>query len=69
MKLDEFDLAELLDQQRSQQGECFLTEDEHAIAPEREAEFNRWYNEEHVPERLAIPGFRKARRFKAIGSE
>ena len=36
------------------------------IAPEREEEFNRWYNEEHVPERLAIPGFKRARRFKAL---
>ena len=39
------------------------------IKPEREEEFNRWYNEEHVPERLAIPGFRKARRFKAVEGE
>jgi len=36
------------------------------IKPEREEEFNRWYNEEHVPERLAIPGFTNARRFKAV---
>ena len=36
------------------------------IAPEHEAEFNRWYDEEHIPERLSIPGFLSARRFRAI---
>ena len=29
-----------------------------------EEEFNRWYNDEHVPERLEIPGYVSARRFK-----
>jgi hypothetical protein len=28
-----------------------------------EEEFNAWYDEEHLPERLAIPGFRSARRW------
>lgn len=36
------------------------------IPPEHEEEFNRWYNEEHVPERLSIPGIVRARRFQAI---
>jgi hypothetical protein len=36
------------------------------IAPEHEDEFNRWYDEEHVPERLSIPGFLSARRFRAL---
>ena len=31
--------------------------------PEMEEEFNAWYDEEHLPERLAIPGFRSARRW------
>ena len=35
------------------------------IDPEHEEEFNRWYNEEHLPERAHCPGFRSARRFKA----
>ena len=39
------------------------------IDPEHEADFNRWYNEEHVPERLAIPGFVRARRFRALSGE
>ncbi len=34
------------------------------VAPEHEAEFNRWYDEEHLPERLEIPGYISARRFK-----
>ena len=31
-----------------------------------EAEFHRWYEEEHLTERMAIPGFITARRFQAI---
>ncbi|HEY0248148.1 MAG TPA: DUF4286 family protein [Gryllotalpicola sp.] len=34
------------------------------IDPDYEDEFNRWYLEEHLPERLGLPGFRSARRFK-----
>jgi hypothetical protein len=30
-----------------------------------EEEFNAWYDEEHLAERLAIPGFRSARRWVA----
>jgi hypothetical protein len=33
--------------------------------PGMEEEFNAWYDEEHLPERLAIPGFRSARRWVA----
>ncbi len=36
------------------------------IEPEHEDEFNRWYESEHVPERLAIPGFISGRRFRAV---
>lgn len=35
------------------------------VDPEHEEEFNRWYWEEHVPERVALPGFLSARRFVA----
>lgn len=31
-----------------------------------EAEFNRWYDHEHLEERVAIPGFFEARRYTAI---
>ena len=33
--------------------------------PGMEEEFNAWYDTEHVPERLAIPGFRSACRWVA----
>jgi hypothetical protein len=33
-----------------------------------EEEFNAWYDTEHLPERLAIPGFRSARRWVATGA-
>lgn len=36
------------------------------IPAEIEADFNHWYDTEHIPERLAVPGFRSARRFRAI---
>ncbi|MEF2978083.1 hypothetical protein [Subtercola sp. YIM 133946] len=36
------------------------------VPEEHEDEFNRWYNEEHLPERAAAPGFLSARRFIAI---
>ena len=35
-------------------------------APGREADFERWYQTEHMAERLAVPGFAAARRFEAI---
>jgi len=33
--------------------------------PALEEEFNAWYDDEHMDERLAIPGFRSARRWVA----
>ncbi|MDP3693703.1 DUF4286 family protein [Bradyrhizobium sp.] len=35
------------------------------IEPSDEAEFNRWYDREHLEERVAIPGFLEARRYVA----
>jgi hypothetical protein len=35
-------------------------------APEGEADFNKWYNEEHVPALAAVPGCISARRFRII---
>ena len=32
------------------------------IVPEMEEEFNRWYNEEHIPRLLAVPGVLWAKR-------
>lgn len=31
----------------------------------QDAEFNRWYDEQHVPDVLSVPGFVAAQRFKA----
>jgi hypothetical protein len=36
------------------------------VPADREAEFNRWYNEEHIPERMAIPGFLACARYEAV---
>jgi len=35
------------------------------VAPEDEAEFNEWYDREHVDERVFMPGFLRARRYLA----
>lgn len=34
--------------------------------PELETDFDRWYNEEHIPKRLAVPGFTAAARYQAV---
>lgn len=34
------------------------------IDPAHEDDLNRWYDQEHVPERLAMPGFLAARRYR-----
>lgn len=36
------------------------------VAPEHEAEYNRWHAEEHAPERLTVPGMQWARRYAAL---
>ena len=36
------------------------------VPPDLEADFNEWYNREHLDERINIPGFRRARRYEAI---
>lgn len=35
------------------------------IRPELEPDFIRWYDEEHLPQRLAVPGFIRAARYEA----
>lgn len=34
------------------------------VEPEFDDEFNRWYDEEHIPERTDMPGFVSAQRFR-----
>ena len=36
------------------------------VPPEQEEDFNRWYNEEHLAERMALPGFLRVRRFVSV---
>ena len=36
------------------------------IPADKEAEFNRWYNEEHLAERMSVPGFLNAARYEAV---
>ncbi|HYD32592.1 MAG TPA: hypothetical protein VEB64_17245 [Azospirillaceae bacterium] len=35
------------------------------VDPAEEYDFNRWYDKEHLAERVAIPGFLEARRYVA----
>jgi hypothetical protein len=35
------------------------------IRPELEPDFVRWYDQEHLPQRLAVPGFVRAARYEA----
>ncbi|MBI3964965.1 MAG: hypothetical protein HY329_04950 [Chloroflexi bacterium] len=37
--------------------------------PDREEEFNAWYDTEHLPALKSIPGFLSARRFRALEGE
>lgn len=36
------------------------------VNPAIEEEFQRWYEEEHLPERMAVPGVLNARRFRCV---
>src|SRR5262249_50477764 len=36
------------------------------VPADKEKEFNRWYNEEHLAERLALPGFLNGARYEAV---
>jgi hypothetical protein len=36
------------------------------IAPEYEVEFNEWYDKEHIPQLLGVPGFQTGRRYQAV---
>jgi hypothetical protein len=39
------------------------------VAPGREAEFEEWFQHEHLQERLAVPGFLLGRRYEAVAAE
>lgn len=57
------------------QGDCLVSSEETAkgllyvemdCPAEMEQEFHSWYNNEHVPERVTMPGFVRCRRFIAL---
>jgi hypothetical protein len=37
--------------------------------PEQEAEFNDWYDNVHIPELLAVPGFEAATRYRLLSDD
>jgi uncharacterized protein (TIGR02118 family) len=39
------------------------------ITPDKEAEFNNWYNNVHIPDVLKYPGCVSARRYEALSGE
>jgi len=39
------------------------------VAPGREAEFEEWFQHEHLAERIAVPGFQLGRRYEAVSGE
>lgn len=41
----------------------------HDIAPEGREEFYAWHGQEHMPERVGIPGFLRGRRYVAIDAD
>ena len=36
------------------------------VPADKEPDFNRWYTEEHIAERLSVPGFLSAARYEAV---
>ena len=38
------------------------------VLPNEEADFNEWFDREHLAERVAIPGFIEARRYESVGA-
>jgi len=40
----------------------------HDIAPGGDDDFNHWHTEEHIPERIGVPGFLRGRRYEVVGS-
>ena len=39
----------------------------HDVAAGSEGEFDQWHLREHIPERVAVPGFLRARRYTTLG--
>ena len=41
----------------------------HDVPPDKEEEFNAWYNTEHIPAMKRVPGFVTARRLRAVQTQ
>jgi hypothetical protein len=41
----------------------------HNLLPEAKGEFYQWHAREHMPERVAIPGFNRGRRYRSVNGE
>jgi hypothetical protein len=39
------------------------------VSADREDEYNQWYDDVHIAQILAVPGFTSARRYKVIGAD
>jgi hypothetical protein len=68
-RLMRFEGAQILpgDQLAPENAEGFLLNAMN-VAPEVEAEFNEWYNTEHIPQLASVPGVIMARRFRGTVS-
>jgi nitroreductase len=42
---------------------------EAVVDPDHDAEFNAWYENEHLPDVLNCPGFRAAARYRRVGDD
>ena len=51
---------------RSNAAPALLRCNRSAVVPERDAQFNQWYNETHLPELLECPGWLSASRYEAV---
>lgn len=50
---------------KTDQAQLFVWSD---VDPDHEADFNQWYDREHMEERVRIPGFTGARRYRAVSN-
>lgn len=58
--------ASVVEQSLDAMGELLIWTD---IAPEKESDFNQWYDTEHMQERASIPGFIWSRRYHSDTAE
>jgi hypothetical protein len=52
--------------QLSRQGAPYVLTVRVGVSPEKEAEYNAWYDEDHIPALLSVEGARSATRYRAV---